>query len=355
MPNRILYYPNIDVPESAWTKNVLLYWDEMSSIVPHEGFHLPPNIAMLQEYGCYKPVFPRDVFEQSGDEFFEVLERRLRELPRKGPGMMRVHVSKTYFMNERIILREHPEIRQVLGKLAEDGEYRETREDVATVYIKTLADFAVKNHEKTVVGTDRKPMGGGLGESYGKPMETNGVLEFVFNRCIPMPAEDVSLEEILKFKADHKGQLVDFQSALDELQRDIAACKSADEEYDTLHAFRGSIKESLAVAEETFKSKSIKYVKGSLKTGISSLVSPDFLMELGQSLPGIMARSADPTGLVLKVLLETGVELAKSAVSDRYRSKRLRGGKFAYLMNARQEGLYQDSRDGFGENAVLLF
>ena len=355
MPKRILYYPNIDVPDSVWTKNVLLYWDEMSSIVPHQGFFLPRNISMLQEYGCYKPVFPREIFEQSGDEFFEVLEQRLRLLPEQGPGMMRMHVSKSYFMNERIILREHPEVTKVLGKLTQDSQYRETREDVATVYLKTLADFAVKNEENTVVGTDRTPLGGGLGENYGKPMEANSVLEFVFNRCIPMPAEDVSLEEILKFKADNKNQLVDFQSALDDLQKNICACKSADEEYDTLHAFRSSIKESLALAEETFKERSIKYVKGSLKTGISSLFSPDFLLDVAQEMPGLMAQTGNPDTLMLKLVLETGMELAKTALQECYRNRRIRKSKFSYLMHAREEGLYQDPREGFDSRGVLLF
>ena len=34
MARKVLYLPYISVPESAWFTRVLLYWDEVGSIVP---------------------------------------------------------------------------------------------------------------------------------------------------------------------------------------------------------------------------------------------------------------------------------------------------------------------------------
>lgn len=34
MARKVLYFPYISVPESAWFTRVLLYWDEVGSIVP---------------------------------------------------------------------------------------------------------------------------------------------------------------------------------------------------------------------------------------------------------------------------------------------------------------------------------
>ena len=60
MAKQILYYPTIEIPDVAWLKNALLYWDEVSTIVPSRNFQLYGNIAMLSEYGFYKPIFPED-------------------------------------------------------------------------------------------------------------------------------------------------------------------------------------------------------------------------------------------------------------------------------------------------------
>ena len=35
MAQTILYYPTIDIQDGAWLRNAILYWDEVSSIVPY--------------------------------------------------------------------------------------------------------------------------------------------------------------------------------------------------------------------------------------------------------------------------------------------------------------------------------
>lgn len=38
MPQTILYYPNINIDNGQWLRNALLYWDNISSIVPYRNF-----------------------------------------------------------------------------------------------------------------------------------------------------------------------------------------------------------------------------------------------------------------------------------------------------------------------------
>ncbi len=38
MAQTILYYPKINIHDGSWLRNAILYWDEVSSIVPYENY-----------------------------------------------------------------------------------------------------------------------------------------------------------------------------------------------------------------------------------------------------------------------------------------------------------------------------
>ena len=57
MAQTILYYPTINIPNENWLKNALLYWDNISSIVPYEDYYnLSPHLLYLQSCEIYKPI-----------------------------------------------------------------------------------------------------------------------------------------------------------------------------------------------------------------------------------------------------------------------------------------------------------
>ena len=62
MADRVLYFPYIRVPENKWFTRVLLYWDEVGSIVPSEYVDEPEGLgrymAALVKEGQVTPVTP---------------------------------------------------------------------------------------------------------------------------------------------------------------------------------------------------------------------------------------------------------------------------------------------------------
>lgn len=63
MSNTLLYYPYINLPETSWTVRVLLYYDNIASIVPKEYFYEPeakyePFMLQLVREGLVKPLDP---------------------------------------------------------------------------------------------------------------------------------------------------------------------------------------------------------------------------------------------------------------------------------------------------------
>ena len=71
MAQTILYYPTINIQDSAWLRNAVLYWDEVSSIVPYEDYpNFSPEVLFLQRSGVYKAVYPQKLFSSEFAEDF---------------------------------------------------------------------------------------------------------------------------------------------------------------------------------------------------------------------------------------------------------------------------------------------
>jgi len=46
MKNSVIYFPYIRVPESPWLTQMLLYWDQLSSIVPYDFIADPESLVL---------------------------------------------------------------------------------------------------------------------------------------------------------------------------------------------------------------------------------------------------------------------------------------------------------------------
>ena len=107
MSQTILYYPNINIPDGSWLRNALLYWDEVSSIVPYENYpDFSSELLYLQKLGVYKAIYPQELFSSEFTEDFcdTIVKRisvydqsRLRNF-KNGiqNGRARVHKNKIY-------------------------------------------------------------------------------------------------------------------------------------------------------------------------------------------------------------------------------------------------------------------
>lgn len=63
MSQSVLYYTTIDIQDSQWLRNAVLYWDEICSIVPFEEYpDFSPELRYLQEKNLYRPIYPQELF-----------------------------------------------------------------------------------------------------------------------------------------------------------------------------------------------------------------------------------------------------------------------------------------------------
>ncbi|MCU7549829.1 hypothetical protein OCK74_11925 [Chitinophagaceae bacterium LB-8] len=110
----LLYYPYINVPETAWTARTLLYYDRVGSIVPQRYFYEPDNynpfMREMVRNELIEPINPIEVLDHPleisrpfikylNDDDFDLQKRRKAFL---NGSLGRIHRDKFTLNNPRI-------------------------------------------------------------------------------------------------------------------------------------------------------------------------------------------------------------------------------------------------------------
>src|SRR2546426_3492340 len=117
MRNRVLYFPYIRVPKSTWLIRNLLYWDQVSSIVPSQFTEEPESLGQytrsLVTEGLVFQVIPRVYISEVprfGDAFRQYLDGLGRDADRRRKGFGRgkvfpLHVEKLDRIGDDLVAR----------------------------------------------------------------------------------------------------------------------------------------------------------------------------------------------------------------------------------------------------------
>jgi len=106
MRDKVLYFPYIRVPDSTWFTRILLYWDEVGTIVPYEFIEAPERLGehtrSLVQAGLVKQVIPGiyiPLIPRFAEAFLGYLDRLGSELDRRRSAFrkgetFRIHIEK---------------------------------------------------------------------------------------------------------------------------------------------------------------------------------------------------------------------------------------------------------------------
>lgn len=249
MNRTILYYPTINIPRTSWLKHALLYWDEVSSIIPMNNgqflYELSPDIQYLIEEGQFRPIQPETLisgennwekFQEFQDEFRDVVQNpyfitfRNRNLYRTKNHL--IHKNKVEQKKGRIHRNKTSEelfhFLEDLGLATreENDEWLIFEHNTALLYMSLLAKYLAEvDSEQTTIGTDFYAY-----EKFNfKNIRRNDsfpVISFDLNNILPSPNENVSLEQIINFKRHRADNLRHFKSKISDFQTQISKSKS---------------------------------------------------------------------------------------------------------------------------------
>lgn len=241
MAQTILYYPEINIKNDTWLKTAILYWDEVSSIVPYKNYgDLSPELLYLQNLGIYSAVYPQELFySKFAEDFCNAIVKRISAYERSiskashdtQNKRVPIHKDKIYApaLHTLIHYEKLPESllpffkdKRFINDYNLDG-WMEIDSKIAQIYMKTLAEYSIKCSDKDIVlGTDTATHSREIySGAYNRSDLQTQCCKINIQNCLPQPSTDVSYEDILNFKDRRKDELYAFRAKIRELETNI--------------------------------------------------------------------------------------------------------------------------------------
>lgn len=364
MAQSILYYPSINIKDSLWLRNALLYWDNIYSIVPFENYdNFSPELAYLKSKNIYRPIYPTDIFakansENTMDEFNCTIYSRLISYQKKTSpnsnqnslSLMENHVpmhKNKFFspsINNFIHYRKIPE--SILNYLHNKGYIHdidgngwfEIDSAVASIYMKTLAEFTAKySTQDIIIGTNQPVKLQEIFSNDRNRRDNSVCLSLIMKQCLPQPSMDTPLEDLVDFKEHQNYELLELRQKLRNFENILSQCQSPKELKSEMAAFKELWQISLNQSQELFNDCNIGYSLGTAKTLVEITGSTTVLLTAIRE----YAHSTVPNWLFSTTLsLSAAVGLGIAYINHKQHLKKQRSNSgFAYITNAYQQRL----------------
>lgn len=254
MPDKILYFPHIRVPNNEWFTRVLLYWDEVGSIIPDEFLRRPEELGThmsdLLSGGLVRPVVPRDhIWEvpRFSEAFIDFVDSNAviasrREVSLESQPTFRVHMEKLGSIADGLIDRG----------LARPARYPwfEVEEFTAREFMAYLAGVLGRleelGFEPTTDEVDHlATFSGELPTQAAWMALKERVRADVLENILPAPVGGTSVNELSKFKSRHAGLLRQFRRRIEQAVVDVGAIGDSNLRAEKLDAARGQLTDEI--------------------------------------------------------------------------------------------------------------
>jgi Family of unknown function (DUF6236) len=369
MNRTILYYPTIDIPRNSWLRHALLYWDEVSSIVPKSWdddilVELSPDIRYLIDEEQFRPIKPEDlIFKKDNWEAFHQFQEEFREIAsskefqtfvqRQHRSNYRIHINK---VGEGNFARVHSNKTSdgILHFLEDEGlakrnmdspEWLIFESNTALLYMSLLAKYLADiDSEQTTIGTDY-----GMYEKFNfkRVAEDEGfpVISFSLNNILPTPKPNVPLENIIHFKRKRADNLRHFKKSISEFQTKVAKANSQAELKEIAITFQESIVTGVQDLSAVLGDSKIESTLKTFKSLIN-LKSPTAIASVGAIANEKLNFVNVPFSWEALGLVTIGaIELSCNYIELRNKNRaKLRESPFSYIYQAQRYGIIERYR-----------
>jgi hypothetical protein len=209
---RVIYFPRINPPDNEWFTRVLLYWDEVGTIVPlgNTDDFLDEHARRLVDAGLVRPIPPAPYIgeiRRFEENFLALLEQDAQVGALAGARRARIHMQKfgegLAAELERRGLAEPARDTQVGGWYDVDPRTGQLFMTYLATALGRLKDLAmapitdVPDHLALLLGP----------EGQAGPAEQTQLKVAVLSKALPAPAEGTTPEDIADFKREN-GMLI---------------------------------------------------------------------------------------------------------------------------------------------------
>jgi hypothetical protein len=362
MKRTVLYYPTISIPDGAWLRRALLYFDEIASIVPSTlyftgelGPSLIPvsdDILYLESEGVFRRMAPDNLWlrpDPKNNQSLNPVNDWLRALDFQNEFLSALNklclFSTTNRKWERIHRGKMAEL--ILTQLRDRGLIKpeiETHDNgeaewflvegnTARLYMAMLAQhMADLDAEHTVPGTDCEEEEDFLYRAHsgdGFPC-----IETRFFRAVPTPRNDVALGDILDFRRRREAELLEYRIQVDHLQSTLSEAETNAELKRALVQFEESQRKALLNLSAAMADAGIGTFWGSLKTLVRTGKPALWAAAAAVMFPHAPSASVALGGIAVAGTIETSTYLVDRRNEARANARSI---PFSYVQHAKEE------------------
>ncbi|WP_353097753.1 DUF6236 family protein [Tissierella praeacuta] len=358
MRRTILYYPNIEIPDGNWLRNSLLYWDEISSIVPREmeaSLYLNSKvIAQLRDEGEYRPFYPDELMNSEYYKDFEIeVSNRLKRYLNLKYGKIDYRtvkndpeLSNDYDMIHRDKMTLG--IRQILAEsriISRHDKWIFLDKQLGNLYMSTLAKYsALSDINFTAIGTDQirevdrlYPINYALKK---QKYNRKPVVSLSLN-ILPTPSPDVSYEKILRFKRKYKDNLLELRKVVNQFEEQISNSECEYDLKEKITKFSETIQLEARETMKMLKGYRINFFLSSLKSVIN--INSPTIIAICAGIAGHKLVDISPAITLSGIGVAGAVDIAVNYLAiNKSTKEKLSDKGFLYLYYAKNKKIITD-------------
>lgn len=222
----LLYYPYINIPRTDWTLRVLLYYNNVGTIVPYAYYECPErgyDEYMLELVRCelVTPINPMQVLDRPWElmkPFLELIDSNKEKLLKAQANFRNVNAGLSHqdkFFSTRIHFDKfHYNVfysleQMGLAKINHEGPWCLVETRTANNLMKYLATIISEKTNRLPTTDNANPVFNK--SSYAVEQRKR---ETILKNLIPFP-ENIDLKKLLKFKEQHSDLLMAFRTKVE--------------------------------------------------------------------------------------------------------------------------------------------
>jgi Family of unknown function (DUF6236) len=364
-----LYYPEIAIPSGRWLRQAILYFDQVSSIVPYnldamnrqirasleqQGVDVPAEFESLTEdlrtleaAQQYRPIRPEFFFAQPEsiearrfcDEFLGALasSRFQQTLGKKAGWLFDCELFGSKGPEElfRLLVEEG------FAKQKDDGPWLYFERSTGHLYMSLLAKYlaAFDGENDTVPSTTQKESHfRDIAYRIGETVEGVCIGEVLFDKVLPCPDDTAEIDDILKFKEQRQDELCGFRVELAEVEKDLSAATTKQEIVHIVQQFVDRRDSALAKLQSSFDDDKIGCFLQSMRA-LVSIGSPTLWLTAAAILGSNTSLVNQPVNVVAAGVAMVGaVQVSVTCASHVLeRRQELRESAFSYIYHLKKK------------------
>lgn len=253
--NKILYFPAIELPPTDWTKQAILYWDEIGIIAPEMyTSNFSDDMRFLQREHIIRINYPS--FSSGFDEGFLTYTQSYAS---EHESLIEFETMKSeHLLHFRKLQHLAPKLEALkLANKVHGSDSYQVHPHIARTFMSALA-FSISNEKRYHPATDKEhyfaPLTtqsmGELNNSFSPIIQKNNIVRKLLITSLPTP-QHLSIPELISFKNKHQEALTKYRCKIDNDAKLIQTRLESGQPIDSLiDDFSRETSEALLILEE---------------------------------------------------------------------------------------------------------